>query len=172
MSFVATEKPKINSTSKGNLKKNTVTPLGAQTRRSISRHQVTTQKDVARTEKLPNKMKHPEGREQNRNQGRQTERVNEPNRLGRDRTRTRTLSPQEVKVAKSYTEGGTVESEKLREDQKYLPENVAAISAAATEASGSQSLVQASSDKHGEPQDDDGGCEYEDDFEVPQSFLK
>ncbi|KDR24443.1 WD repeat-containing protein 60 isoform X2 [Zootermopsis nevadensis] len=167
-----TEKPKINSTSKGNLKKNTVTPLGAQTRRSISRHQVNTQKDVAKTEKLPNKMKHPEGREQNRNQGRQTERVNEPNRLGRDRTRTRTLSPQEVKVAKSYTEGGTVESEKLREDQKYLAENVAAISAAATEASGSQSLVQASSDKHREPQDDDGGCEYEDDFEDYESDFE
>lgn len=168
MLFVAAEKPKINSASKENVKKNTVPSSGAQTRRSVSRRQVPAQKVVARTEKLPNKMKHPEGKGQNRDQVRQTDRrVNEPNRLGRDRTRTRTLSPREVKVTRSYPEGETVESDRLRQKQKQLAENIAAISAAAATASGSQSLVQGSSDSHEEPQDGDGDYEYEDDFEVP-----
>jgi hypothetical protein len=76
-----------------------------------------------------------------------------------------------VKVTRSYPDGERVESERLRQEQKQLTENITAISAAAT-ASVSQSLVQGNRESCEEPQDKDGCYEYEDDFEVSLSLLK
>jgi hypothetical protein len=161
--FIAAEKPKVtSSTSKGLVKKNVGPSAGLQTRRSDSRHQATTQREVAKTEKLPNKIKHPGGRGQNRDQGRQTGRVDEPSRLGRDRTRTRTLSPREVKFTRSDPEGETKQNQRLRQEQKQIVDNIAAVSAVTT-----HSLPQGNgNDDEQEEHDDDGGYDYEDDFEV------
>jgi hypothetical protein len=163
--FLASEKPKVISISKGDVKKHAAPATGSQTRRSESRHKVSTQKEVAGTEKLPNKIKHPDGKGQNRDQGRQPGRVNEPKRLSRDRTRTRTLSPREVKVTRRGPAEETVQSEKLKQEQKQVAENTAAMSAAAV-AESAVSLIQGSADSCNQPEDDDGGYEYEDDFEV------
>ena len=143
------------------MKNNVAPPSSLQTRKADSRHQVSTQREVAKTEKLPNKIKHPGGRERNRDQSRQTGRVDEPSRLGRDRTRTRTLSPREVKLKRSDLDGEAVQNQGLRQEQKQAAENIAAVSAATTD-----SLPQGSGNNNEQEEHDDGGYEYEDDFEV------
>lgn len=147
----------MTSTSKGGVKKYTAPSANSNIRRTDSRHQGSTQKEVARTEKLPNKLKHPEGKELNRDRGQQAERVYEPKRLSRDRTRTRTLSPQEVKVARSDPEGARVQSDR----QKQSTENMATDSTAASVAEGGGGTHEQLQDAY-----DDGDYEYEDDFEV------
>ena len=161
MLFIAAEKPQFtSSTSKGHVKKNIVPSSSLQTGRIDGRHQVSTQREAAKTEKLPNKIKHPGVRGRNRDQGWQTGRVDEPSRLGRDRTRTRTLSPREVKLTRSDPDGEAVQNQRLRQQ---IGENNAAVSAVTTD-----SLPQGSgnSNEQEEEAHDDGGYEYEDDFEV------
>jgi len=160
--FIAAEKPQLtSSTSKRHVKNNVVPSSSLQTGRADSRHQVSTQREVAKTEKLPNKIKHPGGKEQNRDRGRQTGRVEEPSRLGRDRTRTRTLSPREVKLKRSDLVGEAVQNQGLRQEQKHTAENIAAVLAV------TDSLPQGSGNNNEqEEENDDGGYEYEDDFEV------
>ncbi|PNF20002.1 hypothetical protein B7P43_G08647, partial [Cryptotermes secundus] len=157
------EKPEVTSTTKGGVKKYTVPTSNSNIKRVESRHHGSTQKEVARTEKLPNKLKHPEGKELNRDRGQQAERVYEPKRLSRDRTRTRTLSPQEVKVARSDPEGARVSSDR----QKQSAENMATDSTAA-------SVAEGGSGTHEQQQDDydDGDYEYEDDFEDYESDFE
>lgn len=163
MLFIAAEKPQLtSSTSKRHVKNNVAPSSSLQKGRADSRHQVSTQREVAKTEKLPNKSKHPGGREQNRDRGRQTGRVDEPSRLGRDRTRTRTLSPREVKLKRSDLVGEAVQNQGLRQEQKQTAENIAAVSAVTTD-----SLPQGSGNNNEQEEEhDDGGYEYEDDFEV------
>lgn len=143
--------------------KNNVAPSSSlHTGTADSRHQVSTQREVAKTEKLPNKIKHPGGREQKRDQSRQTGRVDEPSRLGRDRTRTRTLSPREVKLKRSDPDGEALQNQGLGQEQKQIAENIAAVSAMTTD-----SLPQGNGNNNGQEEErDDGGYEYEDDFEV------
>jgi hypothetical protein len=153
--FVDAEKPNVTSTYKGGVKKYIAPSADTNIRRTGSRHQGSTQKEEARTEKLPNKLKHPEGKELNRDQGQQAERVGKPGRLSRDRTRTRTLSPQEVRVARGDPEAASVEIER----QKQSAEKMTTDSAAA-------SITEGGGGTREQLQDDDGDYEYEDDFEV------
>jgi len=161
--FIAAEKQQLtSSTSKRHVKNNVAPSSSLQTGKADSRYQVSTLREVSKTEKLPNKIKHPRGREQNRDQGRQTGRVDEPSRLGRDRTRTRTLSPREVKLKRSDPDGEAVQNQGLRQEQKQIAENIAAVSAVTTD-----SLPQCSGNNNEQEEEhDDGGYEYEDDFEV------
>lgn len=163
MLFITTEKPQFtSSTSKGHVKKNVTPTSSLQTGTADSKHQVSTPREVAKTEKLPNKIKHPGERGQNRDRGRQTGKVDEPSRLGRDRTRTRTLSPREVKLTRSDPNGEAVQNQRLRQEQKQIAENNGAVSAVTTD-----SLPQGSgNNKEQEEEHDVGGYEYEDDFEV------
>jgi hypothetical protein len=154
------------NTSKGHVKRNVAHSVISQTKRADSRHQVSTQRQVAKTEKLPNKIKHPGERGQNRDRAQQREIVGEPSRLGRDRTRTRTLSPREVKLTRSDPEGEMVQNQRLRQEQKQTAEKIAAVSAAST---GSLPPGGGNDNEQKEDDDDDvdgGGYEYEDDFEV------
>ena len=163
MLFVVAEKPQLtSSTSKRHVKSNVASSSSLQTGRADSRHQVSTLRETAKTEKLPNKIKHPGAREQNRDRGRQTGRVDEPSRLGRDRTRTRTLSPREVKLKRSDLDGEAVQNQGLRQEQKQIAEDNATVSAVTTD-----SLSQGSGNNNEQEEEhDDGGYEYEDDFEV------
>ena len=163
MLFIAAVKPQLtSSTSKRHVKNNVAPSSSLQTGRADNRHQVSIQREAAKTEKLPSKIKHPGGREQNRDQGRQTRRVDEPSRLGRDRTRTRTLSPREVKLKRSDPDGEEVQNQALRQEQKQIAENIAAVSAVTTD-----SLPQGSGNNNEQEEEhDDAGYEYADDFEV------
>lgn len=168
MLFIAAEKPKVtSSTSKGHVKKNEAPSAGLHTRRSDSRHQASTQREAVKTEKLPNKIKHPGERGQNRDLGRQTGRVDKPSRLGRDRTRTRTLSPREVKFTRSGPEGERVQNQRLRQEQKQVFESTAAVSAVTTDSfpQGNDNNDE-QKEEHDDDDNDDGGYKYEDDFEV------
>jgi hypothetical protein len=147
--FVAAEKQNVTSTSKGD----------APAADSSSRRQGSTRKEVTRSKNLPDKLQHPERKELNRDRGRQAERVDEPKRLSRDRTRTRTLSPREVRVARGDP-GTGVESERPKQEEKEIAQNMATVPAAAT-------ITEGKGGTEGKLQeDDDGDYEYEDDFEV------
>jgi hypothetical protein len=141
--FVAAEKPNVTSTSKADA-------LAAD---SSTRHQGFTQKEVARSKKLANS-----DTQKERDLGQHVERVDEPKRLSQNRTRTRTLSPREVRVARGGP-GTGVESERPKQEQKEIAQNMATVSAATIteEGGGTEGKLQ---------EDDDGDYEYEDDFEV------
>jgi hypothetical protein len=156
--FVAAEKPDVTSSSKGGVKKYAVPSADSNIRRTESRRQGPAQEEITRTKKLPDKLQHPERKELNRHRSRQAGKVDEPKRLSRDRTRTRTLSPREVRVTRGDPEGA-IQSERQKHEQMEIAQNVATVSAAA-------SVTEEGGGTDKQLQDDDGDYEYEDDFEV------
>ncbi|XP_069694505.1 cytoplasmic dynein 2 intermediate chain 1 [Periplaneta americana] len=136
------ERPKINSiNSRGDTKATTST------------RQVAARKEA---ERLPNKIRHPDTRRQTQERGRQPEKVDEPKRLGRDRTRTRTLSPREVKVTRSDSE-----VDRPKQEQRQPVQDVVAVA----------STSQASGDHQTQPEED-AEDDYEDDFEDYESDFE
>ncbi|KAJ4431633.1 hypothetical protein ANN_20232, partial [Periplaneta americana] len=136
------ERPKINSiNSRGDTKATTST------------RQVAARKEA---ERLPNKIRHPDTRRQTQERGRQPEKVDEPKRLGRDRTRTRTLSPREVKVTRSDSE-----VDRPKQEQRQPVQDVVAVA----------STSQASGDHQTQPEEDTED-DYEDDFEDYESDFE
>jgi len=67
-----------------------------------------------------------------------------------------------VKLKRSELDGEAVQNQGLRQEQKQTAENIAAVLAATTD-----SLPQGSGNSNEQEEEyDDGGYEYEDDFEV------
>jgi hypothetical protein len=67
-----------------------------------------------------------------------------------------------VKLKRSDPDGEALQNQGLGQEQKQIAENIAAVSAMTTD-----SLPQGNGNNNGQEEErDDGGYEYEDDFEV------
>ncbi|KAJ9586214.1 hypothetical protein L9F63_020123 [Diploptera punctata] len=154
------EKPKMTPL-RGDVRKNIDVSTKSKLKKTETAQKSSVKKEVSQRAKLPDKMIHPQSTD-SRSRGRQTQKVEEPNRLGRDRTRTRTLSPAEVKMGKGEPE----EKPRSRNEESKESGPVVAVAGPSTsrqhEQSGGDVLQHQDSDYD----------DYEDDFEDYESDFE